>query len=475
MSKKEFNNKGALNEGMMPSEIFSIGTDNVTAEMIAVESSAEIFDEDAKEIQSVSIPGNHHWRYIPFGSDNQLPFEIIRLIGIDEVMSQNKLFNVLTCFGTGPKYMDAKSGQQTKDKDIRRWTLQNNLAAFMLEQATDMKYFFFCVSVIILSRDGLQIVTLRHKEACYCRFERANEKGKIEHVFYANWRKSFIREEDIESIRLLDEHDPLGDLEIMMGRAPGMDGKKRIRTSERKFAVLVRFPTPGCQYYPVPYYTAIFRGDWFDIKRMIGIGKKSKLKNHASVKYQVEVHKDYWMNLCEQEHITDPVQQLERINKEKKNIKDFVSGIENSGKVWITGYYIDPNGKEVRMVRVNQIDTTKEGGDWSEDIQEASNITCYGDNIHPNLVGATPGKSQSNNSGSDKRELFTLKQSLEIAFHELMYAPHNVVIYYNGWEEKVYPDVPIIKLTTLDENTDAKQVSINSDNNDNNSNDGNND
>ena len=102
MSKKEFN-KGA--EGLMPSEIFSIGTDNVTAEMIAVESSAEIFDEDAEEIQSVSIPGNHHWRYIPFGSDNQLPFEIIRLIGVDEVMSQNKLFNVLTCFGTGPKYM----------------------------------------------------------------------------------------------------------------------------------------------------------------------------------------------------------------------------------------------------------------------------------------------------------------------------------------------------------------------------------
>jgi hypothetical protein len=265
MSKKEFN-KGA--EGLMPSEIFSIGTDNVTAEMIAVESSAEIFDEDAEEIQSVSIPGNHHWRYIPFGSDNQLPFEIIRLIGVDEVMSQNKLFNVLTCFGTGPKYMDMKSGQQSKDKDIRRWTLQNNLSAFMLEQATDMKYFFFCVSVIILSRDGSRIVTLRHKEACYCRFEKANERGKIEHVFYANWRKSSVREEDIESIRLLDEHDPLGDLEILMGRAPGMDGKQKVRTSERKFAVLVRFPTPGCQYYPVPYYTAIFRGDWFDIKRM---------------------------------------------------------------------------------------------------------------------------------------------------------------------------------------------------------------
>jgi hypothetical protein len=227
----------------------------------------------------------------------------------------------------------------------------------------------------------------------------------------------------VEVIQLLDEKDPLGELEILMGRAPGADGKSRVRTSCRKFGIVVRFPTPGQQYYPIPYYTAIFRGDWYDIKRMIGKGKKAKLRNHASVKYQVEVHKDFWSNICEEEHITEPLAQMERIKKEKENIKNFVSGIENSGKVWITGYYVDPNGRENRMVRVTLIDSGKEGGDWSEDIQEAANITCYGDNIHPNLVGATPGKSQSNNSGSDKRELFTLKQSLEVAFHDLMNTP----------------------------------------------------
>ena len=42
-----------------------------------------------------------------------------------------------------------------------------------------------------------------------------------------------------------------------------------------------------------------------------------------------------------------------------------------------------------------------------------------------------------------------------------MYTPHNVVIGFNGWSEKVYPDVPMILLTTLDENTDAKKKSAN--------------
>ena len=445
---------------MPSSEIFTLPGSTVSAEMVSMQSSADIFDED-EDLGFSPVPGYQGEEYVNFGADNQLPFEIIKMIGRDEVMSQNKLFNVLTCYGAGQKYMDYDTDKPTKDKDIKRWMLGNSLASFMLEQATDMKYFFYSVSVIILSKDGTRINKLRHKEACYCRFQRPDKQGRIKHVYYANWRLSGLKPEQVERITLLDINDPLGDLEMLMGRAPGADGRSYERTKERKFAMLVRFPTPGCQVYPVPYYTAIFRGDWFDIKRLIGIGKKSKLKNHASVKYQVEVHKDYWQNLLTEKGITDRVKQLETIKQEKEKIKNFVAGIENSGKVWITGYYVDPNGRENRMVRVNVIDTGKEGGDWSEDIQEASNITCYGDNIHPNLVGATPGKSQSNNSGSDKRELFTLKQSLEIAFHDLMYTPHNVVIGFNGWSEKVYPDVPMILLTTLDENTDAKKKSAN--------------
>lgn len=111
------------------------------------------------------------------------------------------------------------------------------------------------------------------------------------------------------------------------------------------------------------------------------------------------------------------------------------------------------------MVKIQQIDKGKEGGDWADDINESSNMLCYAFNIHPNLVGATPGKSQSNNSGSDKRELFTLKQSIEVASHDLLCNVHNVVIEYNGWGEKVYPDVPLIMLTTLDQKNDAKKVS----------------
>ncbi len=80
--------------------------------------------------------------------------------------------------------------------------------------------------------------------------------------------------------------------------------------------------------------------------------------------------------------------------------------------------------------------------------------------VHSNLVGSVPGKSQSNNSGSDKRELYTIAQALQKPYLDLLFTVHYIIIRYNGWQD-VKPDCPFIMLTTLDENRDAKLVSSN--------------
>ena len=94
----------------------------------------------------------------------------------------------------------------------------------------------------------------------------------------------------------------------------------------------------------------------------------------------------------------------------------------------------------------------------TDDIQEASNILCFALGVHPNLIGATPGKTAMNNSGSDKRELFTLKQTLMIPFRDVLLQPWKLLVYFNGYDN-VGVEIPIIQLTTLDENKDAKKVS----------------
>ena len=85
--------------------------------------------------------------------------------------------------------------------------------------------------------------------------------------------------------------------------------------------------------------------------------------------------------------------------------------------------------------------------------------------VHSNLVGSVPGKSQTNNSGSDKRELYTIAQALQKPYHDLLFTVHQMIIRFNNWSGcKV--DVPFIQLTLLSEHQDAKEVTINPNNND---------
>ncbi len=278
----------------------------------------------------------------------------------------------------------------------------------------------------------------------YCRFAPADKAGRIDKVLYANWRNT-PSEKEIEVIPLLDEHAPLADL--------------RSRKSGDKFAVLTRIPTADHTYYPIPYWASILRSKWYNIKRLIAVAKESKIKNTAPLKYHVEISDKYFDRIFKREHITDPKKQVARVSKEKQQILDFLTGAENSGKTWFSNFYVTPDGKEQHEVVVTRIDSTKEGGDWETDVQEAVNMICFTLQVHSNLVGSVPGKSQTNNSGSDKRELYTIAQALQKPYHDLMFVPHNIVIRFNDWNG-VTVRVPFIKLTTLDENTDAKTVTL---------------
>ena len=157
--------------------------------------------------------------------------------------------------------------------------------------------------------------------------------------------------------------------------------------------------------------------------------------------------------------ITDRRKQQERIVREKQQILDFLTGAENRGKAWFSTFYVTPDGKEQHDVVINKIDDSKKGSDWETDIQEAINMICFTMRVHTNLVGSVPGKAQSNNSGSDKRELYTIAQALQKPYHDLLFTVHRIIIRFNGWKG-VKPLVPFIQLTTLDQNSDADLVKV---------------
>lgn len=409
-----------------------------------------VFKEDG-EITPIILSDTHSC--MPWGGDNLMPFDIIDRIESDETLSTCQMFNAEVCYGSGLVYDTAQASAAVKN-EVEDFLLDNDLPSYFLGVCQDFKHFAFCVSVIILNADGTKIVRLVRKEACYCRFAPADKNGRIPRVYFANWRK-FATLDDCEVIELLDSSAPWADLQARLKAGDAC----------RKFAIVSRVPTPDSTYYPIPYYASLFMGKWYNIKQLIGLAKEAKLKNSAPLKYHIEISAKYWDNIFKSEGITDRSKQQARIVAEKQRILDFLTGAENSGKVWFSTFYINPNGDEQHDVVINKIDDSKEGGDWESDIQEAVNMICFTLRVHSNLVGSVPGKAQTNNSGSDKRELYTIAQALQKPYHDLLFTVHRIICRFNGWSN-VHPDVPFIQLTTLDEKMDAKSVTTKSTDND---------
>ena len=416
---------------------------NLNAKAAFQVDSSAVFREQGEIVPTII---DDRTAYMPWGGDNQMPFDILNLIESDETLSTCQIFNAEVCYGSGLVYNADASSSQHKEQ-IEDFFLDNDMASYFLGVSQDFKHFGFAVSVIILNPDGNKIVRLLRKEACYCRFAPANKEGKIDKVLYANWRNNIASREQIEIIELLDSASPFADLKARL------DAK----TKTRKFAVVSRVPTPDSTYYPIPYYASLFKGKWYNIKQLIGMAKEAKLKNSAPIKYQIEISNKYWESIFKAEGITDRRKQQERIVREKQQILDFLTGAENAGKAWFSTFYVNPNGDVQHDVVITKIDDDKEGGDWSTDIQEAVNMFCFTMRVHSNLVGSVPGKSQTNNSGSDKRELYTIAQALQKPYHDILFAVHRIIIRFNGWKG-AYPDCPFIMLSTLDENRDAKLV-----------------
>ena len=411
--------------------------------------SGKVFKEDT-DIAPVII--DKSLSYIPWGGDNEMPYKLLNLIEGDETLATCQQFNAEVCYGSGLRYNVDDCTKQVRQQ-VEDFMLDNAMAQYWLGVCHDFKHFAFCVTVIILNADGSKVVRLMRKEACYCRLTPAEKDGTIRHVLYANWRQTVAKRDEIEVIDLLDVNSPWRDLAVRLGRIAGDDGRKKVRTKSRKFAVLTRVPTPDSTYYPIPYYAALFKGKWYNIKQLIGMAKEAKLKNIAPIKYQIEISNKYWESIFKSEGITDRREQQKRI----------VKGVENAGKVWFSTFYVAPTGEVQHEVVINKIDNDKEGGDWSTDIQEAVNMFCFTMRVHSNLVGSVPGKSQTNNSGSDKRELYTIAHSLQKPYHDLLFAVHRLVMRFNGWKG-AFPECPFVQLTLLSDHVDAQEVTMENDN-----------
>lgn len=459
---------------------------------VIVGNSTKIFAPTDEKPKDIIIAGKKNMpKYVPWGENNDLPKTLTEKVGLSPVMSANLLFNVSASFGQGvmpvvsipvglkkelvpldnaeiyitdliekssekiaPIYQKILNDVLKSKEEIDLFFENNDIDNYLLEQFTDMHWFFNCFSEIIFNKetgDKRKIVKLNSKEASFSRLSVMNKKtGKIEyHYYYGDWGHS--EPDDSEKIAfatpLLDVNSTTYDLRDKM-----LNEKK-----QNSYVIPINFPTPGRNYYQKPYWYSLIESGWYDFAITIPELKKNIIQNQAIIKYIISLDENYFNDIFKKEKIIGEKEQITRVKAEYKMLNDFLTKMENNGKSIVTFSKAGRDNKRFDKLEIKAVENSIKSGEYIEDSEEVSNIMCYAMLIHPSLVGASPGKNKGIN-GTEARELYLIKQAILKPFINRILKPFNVIKAINGWSQYINFVVPNIELTTLDKNKTGVQT-----------------
>jgi len=411
-------------------------------------------DADPEEITGLTGDGKKP-KFVPWGEDNDTPDYIIEQVYLTPVATAGMQFNIKTLYGLGVKagtFDDKGKFIETNNKEVLEFFKDNDIKSYFLEQCTDTEFFYNAFPEIILSKDpkNPKIVQLNHKEAAFSRWGEMDKKGSINwHYYSASWtsENEQPKKENVVASKVLDRKRPVADLKSRIEKGLGSSEENK------RFIIPLCFPTPGKLYYQKPYWYSLIDSGWLEFAAKIPEFKKSILKNQAAIKYHIELHPEYFEKIFAEEKIETDAAKRTRINKEYENFTEFLTGSENAGKTVIS-YLHKRNVKDhtewASMLKITPIESSMKGGEYIEDSEEVSNIISYALNVHPSIIGSSPGKSKNIN-GTEARELFNIKQALLKPARDMLLKPFYLIKEINGWPEDLEFIVPDLSLTTQDD------------------------
>ena len=206
----------------------------------------------------------------------------------------------------------------------------------------------------------------------------------------------------------------------------------------------------------------MFRSGSYDFSSLIWKYKKTLLKNGLAVRYIIYIDEKYWQIIFDEEKIdrNDPKKVKDRKEEEFAKFRNFLTDEHNQGKGLMalkktiqtgTGAIVE------KYIEIEEVKITSKGGEFIEDSSEVNNVMSYAMGVHPNMIGANPGKTGQSMSGTDKRELYMIKTAMMKPFRDRLLQPLYLVKRYNKWPNELEFVVTDYQFPTLDQNKTGKQ------------------
>ena len=415
--------------------------------------SMTIFDE--KDLEPITV---QDYSVAPWGVDNDLPQQVMAKIDAAEIVGTNANFNWKVAYGQGPKLVEVirdpetnrvKSFKEVLEGEAYDWYMRNNIPLVLMEILTDLSYFGNAFPVLIAGdkqpnggRNGIKGIV--HREAMFSRWG-VTKTGLIDkHLYSAKWDESPTKEE-IQASCVIDEFNAEADIKrrLLAGR-------------QTRLCFPIYITSPGRPYYSYPNWWSIFRSGWYDQLTSIPSLKKAILKHNLGVRHIIYIADEYFKEKEELEKIPekDHRSRKELYDDVVKQLCEQVVGEENAGKAIVAKTKMVPTSSGgatyEKLLTVDTIKNDIAGGEYLTDYETGANIISYAMDVHPSLIGATPGKNSNSLSGSNIREIFIMKQSLSkpLAYLALQWWP--VVRQINGWDKNLEIVIQDSLFTTLD-------------------------
>ncbi|MDD3037894.1 hypothetical protein [Bacteroides sp.] len=361
------------------------------------------------------------------------------------------------------------------NKEVKIFLENNNLDLIFLELFNDMCHMGICFPEIGLEQQALQentvlwnpkVSSISHRSTLTCRLERMDEENHINYVYVSNrWLDqsavaTVTQTQDIAAFHALDPQRPLASLraKVRDTRLKAYNGKKDGRGTpigERptRFILPEFYPTMGRPYYPQPSWWTVFGGEIYKYASTLIENRVTARENSNMWGKIIYVHTEYLNKLFLQEQAATKDERDKIRDKLWKEINTFLKDRSKNGSTLLSFTFTGNDGKEheaFRIVDVPQGDKDTASVNKTE-LAEAASIIFFALEIHPDLIGAVPGRSGSS-GGTYQREMYEMKKLMMAPTQNLVLKVLEMTRDFNEWDSHLVWPIKQMSLTTLDRN-----------------------
>jgi len=396
---------------------------------------ADSVSPNAEEEQGAS-------RWVNWGSGNDFPIQVYKDINQNGIASRGLKLKADMLYGkrlVPCKVVgyDAAGGKEivefVEDVEINDFLRRSNIDEFRNRIIHDFAFLGQAFPVLHLNADRTKIAMVDHDKAMkfrYAPFDKS--KKRIDEVFRsANWPSP--TDEQLDTFKCIDSFHYYLELD-------------RVRfEKEFRYVFPIRSYDIINDYYSVAIWNAVRENGWLDNSNNIPRIIKAIIKNSVTIKYHIRIPLSYWKGLFPDWERLKPAQRTDIVNTKLQEINEFLTGVDNPMKSFISHYATDPNtGKEVAGWQIEALEDKMKYDAWNKVSTAASAEIMFAIGINPAIFGLGAPGGDLSSGGSNIRESWLTMIASAQGERDVIYSWWPFVREYNGYD-------PAVELRTIDQ------------------------